>query len=77
MFDERSNQDHMKFLIDEGMKDCQGPALWVYNNAVFTDNDFDNIVKLGGATKEKDIDKIGTSLLFLVSKIIIKHNKMS
>ena len=59
LFDERSNLDCMKYLIDEGMKECQGPALWAFNNALFTDKDFENITKLGGATKEQDLDKIG------------------
>ena len=41
------------------MAECQGPALWAYNNAVFTDEDFVNINKLAGETKVKDISKIG------------------
>lgn len=41
------------------MKECQGPALWVYNNAVFEDSDFENITKLNGATKLRQPDKIG------------------
>ena len=41
------------------MRECQGPALWAYNNAVFTDDDFENITKLSGATKETQTDKIG------------------
>lgn len=59
LYDERHNSDHMKYLIDEGMKDCHGPALWVHNNALFSDEDFENITKLGGATKETQPDKIG------------------
>ena len=59
LYDERHNNSHMTFLIDEGMKHCQGPALWCYNNTIFTDTDFDNITKLGGATKEKITGKIG------------------
>ena len=55
MYDERTNIDHMKFLIDDGMKECHGPALWGYNNALFTDKDFENITKLGGATKEREV----------------------
>ncbi len=55
LYDERSNADHMKFLIDDGMKECHGPALWVHNNAVFSDTDFSSITKLGGATKEKEV----------------------
>ena len=46
-------------LLALGMVDCQGPALLVYNNAVFTDDDFTNISKLAGATKKEDLEKIG------------------
>ena len=59
LYDERTNEDAMTFLIDEGMKHCQGPALWVYNDAEFKDEDFENITKLSGATKEHDTEKIG------------------
>ena len=41
------------------MAECQGPALWAYNNAVFSDEDFENINKLAGETKVEDISKIG------------------
>ena len=40
-----------------------GPALWAYNDAVFTDDDFENITKLSGATKEPKTDKIGRLVL--------------
>ena len=46
-------------LLSPGMADCQGPALLVYNNAVFTDDDLKNISKLAGATKREDLEKIG------------------
>ena len=59
LYDERQNRNARTFLIDEGMAECQGPALWAYNDAVFTDNDFENITKLSGATKESQIEKIG------------------
>lgn len=59
LYDERTNADSMSCLIDEGMKECHGPAFWVYNNATFTDEDFENITKLNGATKESQTDKIG------------------
>ena len=49
----------MDCLLDDGMKKCHGPALWAYNNAVFTNDDFANIIKLGGATKEAETTKIG------------------
>ena len=41
------------------MRECHGPALWFYNNSVFSDEDFENIAKLNGATKENQTDKIG------------------
>ncbi|KAK3735703.1 hypothetical protein QZH41_001319 [Actinostola sp. cb2023] len=59
LYDERTNDDAMTHLLDEGMKECQGPALWSYNDAVFTNDDFQNIVKLNAATKEEDTGKIG------------------
>jgi len=59
LYDERTNEDSMNHLFDEGMRDCQGRALWVYNDATFRDEDFVNIEKLSGATKEHDTDKIG------------------
>ena len=46
-------------LLAAGMADCQGPALLVYNDAVFTDDDLKNISKLAGATKKEDLEKIG------------------
>ena len=46
-------------LFSPGMAECQGPALWAYNNAVFADEDFENINKLAGETKVEDISKIG------------------
>jgi len=49
----------MRYLIDEGMRECQGAALWAYNNATFSDADFESITRLGGATKESEVDKIG------------------
>ena len=46
-------------LLAPGMADCQGPALLLYNNAVFSDNDLINISRLAGATKKEDLEKIG------------------
>ncbi|CAH1796047.1 unnamed protein product [Owenia fusiformis] len=59
LYDQRENKDARTCLIDEGMRECQGPAIWAYNNAVFTDKDFENITMLSGATKEAQTDKIG------------------
>ncbi|XP_072166132.1 sacsin-like [Diadema setosum] len=59
LVDMRTNSDAMEKLFDPGMKACQGPALWVFNDATFTDEDFANILRLGGRTKEKNAEKIG------------------
>ena len=59
LYDERTNKEAMNCLIDEGMRGCQGPALWVYNDAKFRDEDFVNITKLNEATKVNDTNKIG------------------
>ena len=59
MYDERQNKECRNRLIHENMAECQGPALWAYNNATFTSEDLRNITKLSGATKESDAAKIG------------------
>ena len=59
LYDERTNEDAKTCLINERMKGCQGPALWVYNDATFKDEDFVNITKLNEATKANDTAKIG------------------
>ncbi|KAL3892278.1 hypothetical protein ACJMK2_004497 [Sinanodonta woodiana] len=59
LYDERENEDAKVNLLDEGMAECQGPALWAYNDANFQEKDFQNIIKLNGATKEAELDKIG------------------
>ncbi|XP_071487726.1 sacsin-like [Diadema antillarum] len=59
LVDMRKNINSMEKLFDEGMKSCQGPALWIFNDAVFTDEDFTNILRLGCRTKEKNPEKIG------------------
>lgn len=46
-------------LLDFNMAKAQGPALFVYNNATFSDEDFKNITKLGSGSKKSHVDKIG------------------
>ncbi|KAL3881101.1 hypothetical protein ACJMK2_027563 [Sinanodonta woodiana] len=59
LYDERENHDAMKRLLDVGMAECQGPALWAYNNAEFSPEDLKNLTQLSGATKANDTTKIG------------------
>ena len=46
-------------LIEPSMKHWQGPAMYFYNDAEFTDKDFENIMKIFGETKLDDVCKIG------------------
>ncbi|XP_072129068.1 sacsin-like [Mobula birostris] len=59
LVDMRQHKDSPESLIDPGMASCHGPALWSYNNECFTDEDFHNITRIGTASKEKQVDKIG------------------
>ena len=59
VYDERENREHRVTVFDNAMKDLQGPALWSYNDAEFTDGDLKNLIKLGGKTKEMSTNKIG------------------
>ena len=59
LLDERQNSDARKNLFSENMAFLQGPAIWVYNNAKFSNTDFDNIIKFGAGTKKEDTSKIG------------------
>ena len=59
LLDERENMNSRSNLITDTMASLQGPAIWAYNNAVFTESDFENIVKLGAGTKKADTSKVG------------------
>ncbi|VDI50995.1 sacsin [Mytilus galloprovincialis] len=58
-YDERENRYDKDKLLDPGMAQCQGQALWVYNNAMFRDKDFENLIQLGGRTKLQESGTIG------------------
>ena len=58
-YDARTHITKPEELIFSGMSDCHGPALIIHNNAVFKDEDFENITKLAGATKLNKSLKIG------------------
>ena len=58
-YDTRTHSVKAKSLMYRGMAECQGPALLVHNDASFTDEDFENITKLAGATKMNKPLKIG------------------
>ena len=58
-YDTRHHRATPEKLFFPGMEACHGPALVVHNNAEFTQDDFKNITKLAGATKEGQPLKIG------------------
>ncbi|XP_062329723.1 sacsin isoform X1 [Osmerus eperlanus] len=59
LIDMRKNADIRENLLDPGMIICHGPALWSFNNSVFSDTDFLNITRLGGSMKRCEADKVG------------------
>ena len=58
-YDARTHSQEKDKLFFPGMIDSHGPALVVHNNKVFSDEDFENITKLAGATKQNKHLKIG------------------
>ena len=58
-YDSRHHNTNEKRLLFQGMSQAHGPALVVHNNRTFSDEDFVNITKLAGATKEDKQLKIG------------------
>ncbi|XP_057207986.1 sacsin isoform X1 [Triplophysa rosa] len=59
LIDMRKNLEIRENLLDPGMIVCHGPALWSFNNSVFSDTDFLNITRLGGSMKRCEADKVG------------------
>ena len=59
LLDERLNLDARGCLLDEGMGYWQGPALWVYNDMIMTDDDFAEAFTLDGTKKNVRTDRVG------------------
>ena len=58
-FDARTHSVDSNSLFFPEMLESHGPALLVHNNKTFSKDDFENITKLAGATKENKPLKIG------------------
>ncbi len=41
-------------LVDPELAGYQGPALLVYNNATFSDDDFNSLSRIGDSSKRQD-----------------------
>ncbi|XP_056145580.1 sacsin [Lampris incognitus] len=59
MVDYRIHRDLPESLFDPGMALCQGPCLWAFNDELFTKDDWENITRIGAASKENMVEKIG------------------
>uniref|UniRef100_A0A1I8JEX0 Reverse transcriptase domain-containing protein n=1 Tax=Macrostomum lignano TaxID=282301 RepID=A0A1I8JEX0_9PLAT len=59
IYDSRANLQWRETVMGRRMAGCQGPCLWAHNDAQFTDDDFKNLLSLGGATKEAQAAKVG------------------
>ncbi|XP_063069583.1 sacsin-like isoform X1 [Engraulis encrasicolus] len=59
MVDFRKHTEPADSLIDRGMSQCSGPCLWAFNDELFSDEDWENITKVGSASKETKVEKIG------------------
>ena len=58
-FDARKHEIQKRKIFFPDMCEAHGPALVIYNNSIFSDEDFANIQKLAGATKQTKHLKIG------------------
>ncbi|KAK9969887.1 hypothetical protein ABG768_028028 [Culter alburnus] len=59
LLDFRKHKDPPDTLFDDGMALCNGPCLWIFNNELFSEEDWRNIVKVGSASKENKVEMIG------------------
>ncbi|KAL0183729.1 hypothetical protein M9458_019425, partial [Cirrhinus mrigala] len=59
LLDFRKHRDPPKTLFDDGMALCNGPCLWIFNNELFSQEDWKNIVKVGSASKQNNVEMIG------------------
>lgn len=59
LVDFRAHKYGPEELIDPDMSLCQGPCLWAFNNETFKEDDWANILRVGSASKENKLEKIG------------------
>ena len=60
-YDKRANKEfrNSSKLLDKCMVSAQGPALVFFNDSMFTEDDFNALIKLGSGSKHESKDKIG------------------
>ncbi|CAB5344104.1 unnamed protein product [Rhizophagus irregularis] len=52
--DRRKYTNRKESLLTEEMKELQGPAIWIYNDAEFSEKDFQALINLGIGGKSRD-----------------------
>src|SRR4051812_27090863 len=57
IIDERHHPENS--LICQKMKAWQGPAILIFNNAIFKESDFDSLMQMRIGGKQDDFTKIG------------------
>ena len=59
MLDENSHPCSKEDVLTPELVDFQGPALYAYNNAVFSKDDWERIGHMYSSSKEKEPMKVG------------------
>ena len=60
ILDSEKSKFPSKKIFCKGLQQWQTPALYFYNDGVFTDSDFEALVNIGMGSKSHDSSKIGT-----------------
>lgn len=64
-------------LLSPKLAQWQGPALLAYNNAVFTEDDFASISRIGGSGKQSQAWKTGRFGWFFYPQLLLQHLTLS
>ena len=70
--DRRSHASHS--LLSDSLAQWQGPSLLAFNDAVFTEDDFLSISRIGGSSKHTQAWKTGRFGYFLLSSNFLKFS---
>ena len=83
MFDARDNAFGTTSLVNVGLSKFQGPALYVYNNGLFTEQDWVGIESIMQGSKKKDPVAAGrfgigfNSVYHVTGKFVTIHKKLN
>ncbi|CAB4393354.1 unnamed protein product [Rhizophagus irregularis] len=60
--DRRNHINHKDSLLTNEMKELQGPAIWIYNDAEFSEKDFQALLNIGIGGKSRDENENDTRI---------------